>query len=96
MDYRITATLRGHGRDEDLGGHVLERLLAVVPELGPVVGQDLDRDELDVTVAIEAHDAEEATAAALPRVKAALRAAGADGPVIGVHVEPANREPITV
>lgn len=56
MEYRLTVTIAEHGASEEVAERILDALVEVHPETGPVVSQDLTDSTLTITVAIEATD----------------------------------------
>jgi hypothetical protein len=93
-EYRITATIDGHSSDPTDGERVLERLIARASELGPVVDQDGERDELNITVATDAGSAHEALTALAPLLSQALVQALGPVEVVAFNAELASREPV--
>ena len=59
MEHRLTYTVAELGLDEGNGERVLDAFLAIAPEAGPVVSQNVVRGTLDVTIAIDAKALEE-------------------------------------
>jgi hypothetical protein len=62
MEYRVTQSfpIAGDVSSEAGMDHLLDRLLSVAPDAGPVVTLGLERRELDVTLAFDAGSKEDA------------------------------------
>ena len=91
-EYIVSATVRS-GDDLSEADPILDAFLEVDAETGPVVGQDLRQNTLDVTFSVHAGSPEEALSAARPIFEAGFRAARlADRPIIGLSAELAEPE----
>src|SRR2546428_12848981 len=60
MEYRLSITITGHGRSQELAERLLDAFLATHPEVGPVVSGDLALGTLTVIFALSAEDVDEA------------------------------------
>ena len=93
MTEYIVSTTVPAGDEVDDGEQVLDAFLAADAEAGPVVGQDLRRQTLDVGLSVDAGSPDEALATSRPIFEAGFRAAGmGDRPIIGLSAELAEPE----
>ena len=93
MDHSVTLTVAEHGRDEANGERMLEAFLATHGDADPVVEQNLAEGTLAITLAVDAHDAQEAFSAAQPMFVEGLRASGLPATrVVAVHSEAMTEE----
>jgi len=84
-EYRLTITIRKLGH-RDVAEENMERLLDVFedlhPEVGAVIGSNYHLQRLDATFAIEAADAQAATAGGNTMLNEVFEAAGLEAPEI--------------
>jgi hypothetical protein len=89
MEYRLTIEFAELGHSIDLPDRLLTILLETMPEAGPVIGQEFETGEMDVTLAFQSDRPTEDVGRITSRLDSALVRAGVDGKptVLDVHVE---------
>lgn len=60
VDIRLQFTIAEHGAEPANGERFMEGFMAVIPEGGPSISQNLETGSLTITFALEAGDAKEA------------------------------------
>ncbi len=94
MEYRLTITIPQHGSAEENADRLLDGFLDTHPEVGPVVGQDLEAATLAVVFSLEAENVYDAFERARVIFADGATASGLskpDGP-IGASVEEVEDE----
>ena len=76
MEHRVTYMVAELGFDSDNGERVLDAFLAIAPEVGPVVSQNVVYGTLDVTFALDADGPEEVIGDGLAIFRLAMAEAG--------------------
>lgn len=56
MEFRMSVVIAEHGASDDAAEACLDALLALYPESGPIVGQNVATGQLTITVGLDATD----------------------------------------